>query len=538
MQAGAILTLIGNRLLDALWPERKTLASLRSAWGSLGDKRAWLESDYFDLVRRRPDRVLVDDRTWLDLEYPRIFGDMDTTITPIGSQLLFHQLRRYPGSGEEPRALYETCEILRSNAPLRERIQLRLKPLEDDGFANIAGFLLDNPPEKMRHRGLIALWGLASLVVLSGVIAQGWPLWIWLGMLAINVLVILKASGYLFRDAHTLKGCVYMMQVAERVAGAGGHDAGLPMLERLRAESANRQRVRKSLMWFAFVNKPLVSWIVVWLNLMFLLETSIYNLTIERFVRVREALLPTFVLLGELDACIAIASYLQRHREHCRPAWTDDGSLELMQARHPLIEEPVANSIALARQSVLVTGSNMAGKTTFIKTVAIQLLFGQTLGFCLASEARIPRIRVMASIRGEHSVASGKSHYFAEVEAIRSFIDLHERGVPAVFVIDELFSGTNTVERIAAARAVLECLSRRATVLVTTHDVELQSLIPEQFILCHFQENPDIDGFFDYRLRPGRANGRNAIRLLQRMGFPDQVVANAMAYTEEDPQPG
>ena len=65
MQAGATLTLIGNRLLDALWPERKTLASLRSAWGSLGDKRAWLESDYFDLVRRRPDRVLVDDRTCL-----------------------------------------------------------------------------------------------------------------------------------------------------------------------------------------------------------------------------------------------------------------------------------------------------------------------------------------------------------------------------------------------------------------------------------------------------------------------------------------
>ena len=100
-----------------------------------------------------------------------------------------------------------------------------------------------------------------------------------------------------------------------------------------------------------------------------------------------------------------------------------------------------------------------------------------------------------------------------------------------MFLIDELFSGTNTIERIAAARAVLESISSSATVLVTTHDVELQALLGERFDLYHFREDPDVEGFFDYRLRPGPTNERNAIRLLARLGFPDDIVRRALSFS-------
>ncbi len=533
MQAWESLRFFGHRLLDALWPARKTRATLRAAWGRPGDKHTWLESDYFDLVRDRAHGSVVDDRTWLDLEYPRIFRDMDTTLTPIGSQWLYHRLRACSRGDEDPRSRYETFETLRTQASLRERIQLRLKPLEDDANADIAAFLLDAPPQPMKHRGLIAWWGLASLAVFLGVIVQGWPWWIWLGTVAVNGLVFVYSSRFLFRDVTTLKGCVHMMQVSEQVAAIDTGGRSLPAMHRLRAQAPDRRRVRTALKWFVFMHRPLVSRLRVWLNLFFLVEVSIYNLTFARFLRVRALLVPTFEALGELDGSIAVAGYLQRHPEHCQPEWCEDQELALVEARHPLLDDPVPNSIALSGQSVLVTGSNMAGKTTFIKSVGLQLLLGQTLGLCLAREARVPRVRVMAAIRGDHSVASGKSHYFAEVESIRAFIDLHERGVPAVFLIDELFSGTNTVERIAAARAVLDCLSRRAIVLVTTHDVELQALMPDRFVLCHFQENPDIEGFFDYRLRHGRATERNAIRLLERMSFPERVIADALSYIQD-----
>jgi len=142
------------------------------------------------------------------------------------------------------------------------------------------------------------------------------------------------------------------------------------------------------------------------------------------------------------------------------------------------------------------------------------------------------------SIRGEHSVESGKSHYFAEVEEIQSFLASAAHGECRVFLIDELFSGTNTVERIAAARAVLKALAATSQVLVTTHDVELRALLGDAYELYHFRENPDIDGFFDYRPRPGPVTERNAIRLLARMGFPEEIVADALAFAADDPPPG
>src|SRR6185312_408876 len=128
--------------------------------------------------------------------------------------------------------------------------------------------------------------------------------------------------------------------------------------------------------------------------------------------------------------------------------------------------------------------------------------------------ATVPQATVMASIHGLHSVASGKSHYFIEIETIDAFIRESTPGRGRILVIDEPFSGTNTVERIAVARAVLEALESRAIVLVTTHDVELQAMLGDRCALYHFQENPDSEGYFGYRLRRGPATKRNAIRLL------------------------
>lgn len=161
----------------------------------------------------------------------------------------------------------------------------------------------------------------------------------------------------------------------------------------------------------------------------------------------------------------------------------------------------------------------MAGKTTFFKLVGIHLILGRTLGFCFARRATLPDAGVMAVIRGEHSLESSKSHYFAEVTAIQIFIERVDRGTCRLFLIDELFNGTNTVEGLAAGRAVLERLGRSAEVLVTTHDVELQNDVTGPYDLCHFQEDPDVDGRFDYRLRAGRTDRRNAIQVLARHAF-------------------
>jgi DNA mismatch repair ATPase MutS len=169
----------------------------------------------------------------------------------------------------------------------------------------------------------------------------------------------------------------------------------------------------------------------------------------------------------------------------------------------------------------------MAGKTTFIKMVGANIILGRTVGVCFATSAVIPDSPVMAAIRAEHSIHSGKSHFFAAIERILSFVQIAGHARRGVFLIDEPFSGTNTVERIAIARAVLAEIGASCQVLVTTHDVELQRLLGERFVMFHFTEDPDLPEVFDYRLRAGESGSRNAIRLLEKIGFPASVVEEA-----------
>jgi DNA mismatch repair ATPase MutS len=342
-------------------------------------------------------------------------------------------------------------------------------------------------------------------------------------------------SSRLNRDVETLKACGRLIKIADSLSTLGAGSRRVPALAGLAEQSAARLRARRTIRWFTIQHSnELAESMFLWLNFAFLLEVLSYLRAADKFTSFRADLASTYELVGSLDAAVAVASLLERQPEHCEPEVAGGSLLELEDAYHPLIARPVKNSIRLDRRSALITGSNMAGKTTFIKTVGLNMVLGQTLGFCFASSAVLPRTSARASIRGEHSVESGRSHYFAEIEAIRSFLESARQGRCRVFLIDELLSGTNTVERIATARAVLESLCSNAQVLVTTHDVELQALLGERFELYHFREDPNVEGFFDYRLRSGRATERNAIRLLARMGFPDDIVTSALAFAARD----
>jgi len=446
MSTAAFWRLCIDETVDRFLPGRKQLRELRSGWGQPGNGEGGFHASwYFD--RTREESAHVDDRTWGDLEFPRIFAGFDTTLTPIGSQVLFKQLRTYARSADESAQRYALCARLRSEPALRERIQCRLLALKDEAHANIADFVFGPEPEPPKRRWLMALWGLASVAALAATIAWAWPVWIWLGMLAVNAVIVYRSMWRIFRNTATLKSCVRMLRGADNLARLRG--TGLPPLERLADRAAQRTQALGALRWMSWLQKKGLEdlGVPMWLTLLFLAEPVAYAFSIGRFARIRPVLASTFELIGELDAAIATASYLEQYPTHCQPTIVDRPLLRMVEGYHPLVARPVGNSLALDGQSLLITGSNMAGKTTFIKMVSINLILGRTMGFCLATEATLPLTRVMTSIRSEHSVESGKSHYFAEVEAIRSFIATAEQGGHPLFVIDELFRGTNTRTR-------------------------------------------------------------------------------------------
>lgn len=520
-------------LRDTLSPKRKLLREFRARWGAMGEKSGYLAGRYFELTRGQPSAPEVDDKTWADLEFPEIFARMDTTVTPIGSQVLCAQMRSHISDASVLARRYADYAVLARDASLREAIQLRLARLKDDANADIAELLFAERPARPDHGALIRGWSLASVALLALVATLGWPAWIWLAVIPINAVIIFRGIWWRARESEMLKHAAALLDVADRLGALPDRDDAPPQLAALRDEAASRRVMRRILFWYAAMKLPLLSAVFSILNFAFLTELVIHAHTIDRFFANRRRLRATFTLTGELDAAIAIASSLQRFPRHCQPTLTDARTLALADGCHPLLPQGVANSVCLQRQSALVTGSNMAGKTTFIKMLACNAILGQTLGFCLASSATLQRATVMASIHGLHSVAAGKSHYFTEIETIDAFIRGNQDGRARMLVIDEPFNGTNTVERIAVARAVLEALGAQAIVLVTTHDVELQALLGDRYALFHFQENPDVDGYFDYRLRPGAATERNAIRLLERLGFPRDITGHALSYARD-----
>jgi DNA mismatch repair ATPase MutS len=528
-----------EQIRSALSPRRRWLRDIRAEWGRLGTKDAWLASRYFELTRGAVGEQ-VDDKTWADLELPKVFADIDTTATRIGSQVLFRTLRVYVEDSRELAERYEMYAKLRTDAALREEIQLKLVHLQQDSTALLADYLFGPPPpENARLLVPVLLWSLLSALTLVGAVFLFWPLFPWLAILAINAVVVFRLSSRLNRDVDSLKACGRLIKIADSLATLAASSPQIPALARLADQSAARLHARSTIRWFTIQHtNELAESLFLWLNFAFLLEPLSYLRAADKFASFRAVLASTYELVGSLDAAVAVASLLERQPEHCQPTVAAGSLLELEDAYHPLIARPVKNSIRLDGRSALITGSNMAGKTTFIKTVGLNLVLGQTLGLCFASAAVLPRSPAQAAIRGEHSVESGRSHYFAEVEAIRSFLEGARQGRCRVFLIDELLSGTNAVERIATARAVLESLSSNAQVLVTTHDVELQALLGERFELYHFREDPSVEGFFDYRLRPGRATERNAIRLLARMGFPDDIVSSALSFAARDADGG
>ena len=185
---------------------------------------------------------------------------------------------------------------------------------------------------------------------------------------------------------------------------------------------------------------------------------------------------------------------------------------------------------------MLLTGSNMSGKTTFIRTMAINSILAQSLNICFAETYTAPYLKIYSSIRITDDLLEDTSYYLEEVLSIKKLLEASKSNDPCLFVLDEIFKGTNTIERISGGKAILSFLNKKNhTVLVSTHDIELTSLLEvENYELYHFSEQIEGDALiFDYKLKNGKLKTRNAIKILELFNYPDEIITDARK-TESD----
>ncbi|WP_035765987.1 MutS-related protein [Butyrivibrio sp. NC2002] len=236
-------------------------------------------------------------------------------------------------------------------------------------------------------------------------------------------------------------------------------------------------------------------------------------------------------IMGRIDAELSV-SYFRASLQngYSIPDLTENGSRKfaMEDGYHPLIDVPVKNTI-LSDRGILITGSNASGKSTFLKTCAINAILSQSINTALASKYAAPFYRVYSSMALRDDLRGGDSYYMVEIKSLKRILDAKDGKAPVLCFIDEVLRGTNTVERISASAKILEYFAESDVYCIAaTHDVELSQLLKECFDIYHFEgimKGDDVE--FDYLLKEGPATTRNAINLLKVIGYDEKIVTDA-----------
>lgn len=241
--------------------------------------------------------------------------------------------------------------------------------------------------------------------------------------------------------------------------------------------------------------------------------------------------------IGSLESDIAIASFRESLQYYCLPLFYDKQdkslSLHIRDGYHPLINEPIANSIE-ADCCVLLTGTNASGKSTFLRMILINALLAQTIHTCLAKEYEAQLFILRSSMSVSDNVERKESYFIAELNSLKEILDVQGE-TPILCIVDELLRGTNTIERVAASTEVLRYMANNNILcLAATHDIELAELLSGEYNMYHFQEYISKDKvYFDYQLYDGWVTTKNAIRLLEMKGFDQSIINKANSLVNQ-----
>jgi hypothetical protein len=281
--------------------------------------------------------------------------------------------------------------------------------------------------------------------------------------------------------------------------------------------------------WAGFFELRSQGLVHFFINLFVLWDANVL-LQVERWVsRAGKEVEHWFEAIGELEALSSLSTILSQDPDATLPTIVgEDEGFSAEGLAHPLLpaDKRVANDLSIGGPgtALLVTGSNMAGKSTLLRAVGASIALALAGGPVIARRAQIPPVRLRASMRIADSLQHGSSYFHAELARLRTVVSEADASPPIFFLLDELLRGTNARARHLGARAVvLHLLKRHATGMVATHDVALSELEEElrgKVKNVHFTDvflNGEMT--FDYRLQDGVVRTSNALRLLQMAGI-------------------
>ncbi|WP_417886744.1 MutS-related protein [Zunongwangia sp.] len=473
----------------------------------------------------------ISDSTWLDLDMDELFKFLDRTTSKIGQQYLYYKLRTITNISDL-KQFEKLTEIFKSNQILRINAQLELSKLS----SNKAYYLEEIFHSKtIENTGKIWLFRSLSIAVISFIILSFFnPIGVLflIPLFFINLVFHYKNKSSIQLYLNGVSQLTTAYKVAKNLSASKEINSFYKNFNCLKNIKSILSKIR-FIEWEKKLDNEyaLLFWFISEIiKITFNIEPILFYNFQKSLKNKKEDLTELFLLIGEIDSAISCASLQVNTSKYCKPTFSNKKAVFAKGIYHPLIENCVANNLKLTNTSLLLTGSNMSGKTTFIRTFSINVILAQTLNFAFAKKLEIPFFKIYSSIRISDSLVNNTSYYLEEVIRIKSIIDTSQKEDFCLFILDELFKGTNTIERIAAGKAILSYLnSKNHIVMVSTHDLELTDLLRDKnFDLYHFSETiKDEELIFDHKIKSGKPKNGNAIKILELYDYPFEILKDA-----------
>lgn len=464
-----------------------------------------------------------------------LFELLCTTRTRAGEETLGRWLCN-SADAEEVAARQEAVQELRPNLDLRENLALVGREVREGVFPDDLVAWATKPPalsSPVVHGTAVALT-LAALASLVGWL-MGSSSIIWLAMVALVDLVFMrwvrprlrKATGAMDEPMRELDVLAPALRLLEGQPVASALLVALKNEFSVEGKPASHRiaHLHRLLLWLdARRNQLFAPFAFV-----FLWEVH-FGFAIERWRRINGGHVRQWLdAIGEIEALCALAAYAYEHPKDVFPEIVEGETLyEGVDLGHPLIagEECVRNDIRLDADKALfiVSGSNMSGKSTLLRTVGINAVLAYCGGPVCAKSLRLTRFALGASLSTHDSIQEGTSRFYAEIKRLHRVMELTSGDAPVLFLLDEILHGTNSHDRRIGAVAVLKgLLDKGALGLVTTHDLaltEVEGVFGNRAANVHFIDHLEGDRLaFDFRMRPGVVERSNALALMRAVGL-------------------
>lgn len=490
-------------------------------------------SNYYNNIDKTKYSHIVSDNTCTDIDFEALFSFCDRTSSKVGQQYLYSRLRCVDKDRNRIIEQENLIENIQKQNIIND-IKKQLKRLNSFESYYLCRVFQDDPLPKDKYLKLTQILPFISMISIALTIYIHTFIVLLIPIMILNMIIHYRNKESLLFYSEVFTQLAILESISRKLKDLGYGNEQDDSIKKLKIINKQTRIIRLQ-------NKvrndfEIISWATIELvKICLSLEAFIFNRVMSQIQNNKKGIESLYENIGKIDLAISTISLRETLPYYCKPDITNySKKIKACEIFHPLIDNCVSNNINIDERSTLITGSNMSGKTTFIRTMAVSVLTANTINTCFAKSMSLGNILLDSAIKISDSLLNDKSYYFEEVLRIKSMIENAKSGKTYLLLLDELYKGTNTIERIACAKSVLSYLNKENIVIASTHDTELCELLKDDYDIYHFGERIIKDVLsFDYTIKSGKPTETNAIRILDLNEYPKEIIDESYKIAKE-----